>query len=242
VATISGYRRPSSLGEAAGLLEAPDAVVLAGGTWLNSAPTAERLTLVDLQALGLSGVERVGDGRLRIGAMTTLQQVVEASEVPTVLRDAARREEPSTLRAAATVGGCVARAEPTSEFLAALLVHEGTVTLTARGGEFVVPLAGLFADMAPLGGRIITSVAIETGGAAASARTGRSRADRAIVAAVARRGDDRTVRLAMTGVAATPVLVESVEELDPPGDFRGSSGYRRSLAAILAARALEAVA
>jgi CO/xanthine dehydrogenase FAD-binding subunit len=42
-------------------------------------------------------------------------------------------------------------------------------------------------------------------------------------------------------VAERPVLVTSVEELDPRGDFRGSGEYRRALAAVLASRALEAV-
>jgi carbon-monoxide dehydrogenase medium subunit/putative selenate reductase FAD-binding subunit len=52
---------------------------------------------------------------------------------------------------------------------------------------------------------------------------------------------DGTRRLALAGVAATPVLVDGADRLDPPADFRGSSEYRRALAAILMARALEAI-
>jgi CO/xanthine dehydrogenase FAD-binding subunit len=47
--------------------------------------------------------------------------------------------------------------------------------------------------------------------------------------------------LALTGVAATPILVEpgDLAHLDPPGDFRGSSRYRRELAGILAKRVVD---
>ena len=242
MAIVAGYRRPGTLDEALGLLGEPGAVVLAGGTRLNAEPTPEPVVMVDLQALGLDGVERAGDGALRIGAMTTLQQVVDDDRAPVAVREAARRAEPSTLRAAATVGGCVATAEPASELLATLLVHDALVELTGGDGKRTVPLAALLADPARLTGRIVTAVTIETTGVTSAARAGRTRADRPIVAAVARRTVDGRRLLALTGVAATPVLVANVDELAPPGDFLGSSEYRGALARTLAARALAGVA
>ncbi len=241
MAMVAAYRRPSTIEEALVLLEQPGAVVLAGGTRLNGEPTRDPVVMVDLQALELSGVERVGDGALRIGATTTLQQLVDDDDVPVAVRDAARRLEPSTIRAAATVGGCVATAEPASEFLATLLVHDAVVGLAGRDGERTVTLATVLLDLPLLAGRIITAVTIDTTGVTSAARVGRTPADRPIVAAVARRTSDGERRLALTGVAATPVLVTGVDELDPPGDFRGSREYRRALAVTLAARALEAV-
>lgn len=56
---------------------------------------------------------------------------------------------------------------------------------------------------------------------------------------IERTGGER--RLALTGVAATPLLVTAVGELSSTGDFLGSSQYRKTVAATLAARALEAV-
>jgi CO/xanthine dehydrogenase FAD-binding subunit len=50
-----------------------------------------------------------------------------------------------------------------------------------------------------------------------------------------------TRRLALAGVARRPLLVERVEDLDPPSDFRGSSEYRKELARVLAARATKEV-
>jgi CO/xanthine dehydrogenase FAD-binding subunit len=42
--------------------------------------------------------------------------------------------------------------------------------------------------------------------------------------------------LAASGVAAVPVVVDDPGALQPPGDFRGSADYRRSLATTLTAR------
>ena len=243
---VVGYMRPRAISEALGLLDHPDAAVLAGGMRLNTRPARDPVVAVDLQALGLGGITRLLDGGLWIGAMTTLQQVVDDKDVPVTLRDAARRSEPSTLRAAATVGGCVASAEPDSELLAALLVHDAQVVLSGHDGENTLPLAALLQELPQLVGHIITAVTIDDTGVTSAARVGRTRADRPIVSAVARRTRDGELRLALTGVAATPILVTPVQlaaldGLDPPDDFRGSSEYRRALAATLAARALEGV-
>jgi CO/xanthine dehydrogenase FAD-binding subunit len=54
-------------------------------------------------------------------------------------------------------------------------------------------------------------------------------------------GADGRRRLALAGVASTPVLAEETDELDPPGDFRGSGEYRRALAGVLVSRAIEGV-
>jgi carbon-monoxide dehydrogenase medium subunit/putative selenate reductase FAD-binding subunit len=139
----------------------------------------------------------------------------------------------------------VATADSSSEFLASLLVHGAEVRLAGRDGLHSLGLATLLANRAPLAGRIIAAVAVETGGVTSAARTARTRADRAIVAAVARRTTDGERRLALTGVAATPVLVaaeDAANGLHPPGDFRGSSEYRHALAAVLAKRALRRAA
>lgn len=238
MATVSAYVRPRNLEDALRLLAEPCSVVLGGGTRLNARPTAEPVVVIDLQALGLNVVEAARDDRLRVGAMTTLQQLVDDERLPVVLREAARRSEPSTLRAAATVGGCVASAEPASEFLAALLAHDAAVEILGRDGIRTLALATLFSDLGQLEGRIITAIAIETSGASRAERVGRTRADLPIVAAVARRGNDGQRRLALAGVGPRPLLVSGLGDLDPPDDFRGSAGYRRTLAAHLAARVL----
>ncbi len=238
--TTSAYGRPSTIDEAFELLARPSAVVLAGGTRRNGDTTPEQVEVVDLQALHLDGIRAEDEHLVRIGAMTRLQQLVDSELVPAVVREAARRERPSTLRAQGTLGGCVATGDAESELLAALLVHEAVVHLGSSGGTDAVPLESLLAAL-PLGaGRVVTAVTLRTDGAAAAARTARTPADTAIVAAYAREGAGGR-RLALTGVAPTPVLVRPGEELHPLGDFRGSSEYRLALADVLINRVEEAI-
>ncbi|MGO8960072.1 MAG: FAD binding domain-containing protein [Streptosporangiaceae bacterium] len=247
MATVSAYWRPDTVENAIALLQRQGAVPVGGGTKVNAAPGVEPVEIVDLQALGLDCVEPLPSG-VSIGALATLQRIAEDVTVPAAAREAARREEPSTLRAVATLGGCVAAARFDSEFLATLLAYDAVVTLTGPEGEQDLSLEALLAARWQLHGRIIKHVAIATDGVTFAARTGRTSADRPIVAAVARRAADGR-RLALTGVAGTPVLVSEaganglgwLHQLDPPGDFRGSGAYRRALAAILAKRVLEAI-
>ena len=241
MATVTGYRRPASIEDALVELAAPHAVVLGGGTKLNARRGGEPVVVVDLQALALAGIDGTAT-TLRLGATTTLAAVAVDRRVPPVVAAAARREAPSTLREMATLGGCVAAGDWSSELLAALLAHDAVVSLAGSAGGATVALGALLAEPSLVVGRIITGLSIETGGRAAAARVGRTPADRPIVAAVARRRPDGELRLALCGVASTPILSDGVTPLDPPADFRGSSEYRQSLAATLSRRVREAIA
>jgi putative selenate reductase FAD-binding subunit len=242
MALVSAYRRPATVSEALILLRRSGAVVLGGGTMVNTAPGGP-VTMVDLQALGLDRIETWG-GRVRAGAMVTLARLAESPDPPAALREAARRELPSTLRSQATLGGCVVSGAGDSELLATLLVHDCLVAVAGPGGTMEFTLAEFLAALPLASGRLVTGVSFGAGGLTGAARTGRTRADRPIVAAVARLAPDGERRLALAGVAATPILADPADPaagLRPPGDFRGSPEYRRMLAAVLAARALEAV-
>jgi probable selenate reductase FAD-binding subunit len=238
--TASAYWRPSTITQAFELLERPGAVVLAGGTRLNGGSSADQVEVVDLQALHLDGIEPETGDVLRIGAMVPLQQLVDSDQLPAVVREAARREQPSTLRAQGTLGGCVATGHAESELLAALLVHEAVVHIDTSRATDAVPLESLLADL-PLGaGRVVTAVTLRTAGATATAHAARTTADRAIVAAFAR-ATEHGRRVAVTGVAPTPILVQPGDELHPVGDFRGSAEYRRVLADVLMTRVVEGI-
>ena len=238
---ITQYHRPFTLEAAVALLARPDAVILAGGTSINADPDRTPKTAVDLQALDLAGIELDGD-TVRVGATSTLQDLVDSALVPSVLRDLARREAPNTLRNMATVGGTIGSSDAESELLAGLLAYGTRITIARSGSSTEHPLEDILADRSVLNGAIITAAAFPTAGVAAADRVARTPMDRPIVAAVAYRDDD-LLRMAMTGVAAVPIVVDpdNVADLDPPPDFRGTTDYRRGLAGVLATRVVAAV-
>ena len=213
---VAAYYRPDSLDEALSLLAEPNRVPLAGGTVVNADREPSEIEVVDLQALGLGGVEHDGD-RVRLGATATLADVADAGIVPEWLRDVARAELPSTLRTLATVGG--------------------TVELAGTDDR---PLPDVLRDGVPEGA-LITAVTIDPSGQGAVAATGRTPGDVPIVAAVARRRGDGEIVSALTGVGDVPSLHDPAPQLAPPADFRGSSEYRLELARVLHDRATGAV-
>jgi CO/xanthine dehydrogenase FAD-binding subunit len=230
---LVAYHRPNTPGEAASLLHEPGRMALAGGTTVRHEPGGDPVELVDLQALGLGSIG-VDDGRCALGAMVRLDQLVDAPDLPELVRWAARTELPSTLRTLATVGGTIGAAEPHSVLLAALLAHESIVRFADDTSR---PLAAVL-DTGLGAADLVVAVELEGSGRSARAATGRTPADTPIVAVLGRRTVDGALRLALTGVARTPVLADAdrIDALDPPDDFRGSSAYRRHLAAVLAAR------
>lgn len=239
---ITDYRRPLTLEEALALASLPDAVLVAGGTTVAAAVDPSPVIAVDLQALPLAGVE-AKDGALHIGATTRLRDLMDSPGVPAVLVDLARREVPSVLRNAATIGGTIGTADPGSQLLTGLLAFGTTVTVTRVGSGTEHPLDDILEDPGLLGGAIITGVRVPLGGRTAAERTGRTPMDQPIVLAVAHRSEDGALRLAMSGVSTHPVIVdpERIGDLDPPADFRGSSSYRLHIASVLAGRAVRAV-
>ena len=234
---VTAYSRPTSLEEALVQLAEPATAVLAGGTRLTCRADPTPVAVVDIQDLGLGAIGPGRPGVLVVGAMATLAELAGCEMAPAAVREAARRERPSTLRAQGTVGGCVASGDWDSELLATLLAHDATVSAVDPSGAGELPLADFLAGLPLPRDRVVTAVSIRVDGTTAAARTARTPADRPIVAAVARRADDG-VRLALCGVAARPVLVADPAAVDPPGDFRGSSEYRRHLAVTLSGRVI----
>lgn len=231
------YQRPATLQDAIALLSRPGSVVLAGGTAVNAGPRPAASLLVDLQGLGLDGVTAPAGGSILIGATTRLSDVAASALVPSWLADLARKELPSSLRTLATVGGTVVAGGWQSALVAGLLACDAVVTVAGADGTDDVDLPVLLAEPGRRRSRIITAIHLDVSGSASVHATARTSADRPIVACVVRRSPTGD-RVAMSGVADTAVVVDDVEHLAPPGDFRGSSEYRHHLARVLQARAL----
>lgn len=242
MAPIRSYHRPVTLEAALTLLDRDDVdtALLAGGTALNAGLAGAPAEVVDLQSLGLDGISLRGS-QMTVGSMVRLRDLIEHPATPLLVAEAARREGPNTFRNAATVGGVVASRDPESELLAALLVHEAHVSVADADGSEDQSLETVLGAPDQLSGGVITEIRIATDGTGHIERTGRTPADRSIVAAVGRRTEGGLMWLAMTGVGPVPVLVDDPSDLEhePPGDFRGSSKYRRDLAGVLGARVLD---
>jgi carbon-monoxide dehydrogenase medium subunit len=264
---ISEYHRPQTLDEALTLLQRSRASVpLAGGTDLIPSRAPHAQAVVDLQALGLDELSVEGF-HMHIGATVSLQRLVESPLVGEFLAEAARLEGPITYRNAATVGGTIASGDALSHVLIALLALDAEVHLRLPDPA-TVSLDRILDDPHKfLDGGLITGVtALSPHGApgTAMARVARTPRDRPIVAAavyvIRERERCGGAHIALAGVADRPMriyeaeerlkgqpfdrelvdvtLKAAVEHLKPPSDFKGSSEYRREMAAVLTRRAL----
>lgn len=231
------------MGEALDLLQADGAFVMGGGTSINGDVRSAGSDAVDIQALDVAGIETDGDS-LHIGSMTLLQELVDSPHTPPTVSELARREAPNTIRNAATVGGTVGANDPESELLAGLLVFNARISVMNSDTIVEHDLAEILSDPRLVHQAIMTRISIDIGGVASAHRTGRTPMDRPIVMVAGRRAPDGTIRVAIAGVDATVVAVAPghVGALDPPADFRGSSEYRRRLAAVLTERVLTDIA
>jgi len=141
-----------------------------------------------------------------------------------------------------TISSLILAPDAESHLLAALLVLNAVVTVQNPDARRRIPLPEFLDNgEAALAGVLVTAVTLETSGKMAMARAARTPADKPIVAAVARRLPDGSIRLALSGVGTLPGLVEPemLGDLNPPGDFRGSTAYRRDMANVLSQRVLD---
>jgi CO/xanthine dehydrogenase FAD-binding subunit len=236
---ITSYHRPGTLDEAVALVAAPGTRVIVEGTALTSSVSDEVSAAVDLQSLGLDGIEMAGES-LVIGSMTTLADLSTSPRVPVIISDLANREAPSTIRTLATVGGTVATNDHESELLAGLLAFDALVTVAQTDVTANHPLGSVLDNPQLIEGSIITKISFDPRGAASAQRTGRTPMDRPIVMVVGHRGTNGHIHLAITGMGTHVVALSPGETglLEPSSDFRGSSRYRKELATVLTKRVL----
>jgi len=118
------YHFPATLAETAALCEwfRGDLLFLAGGTEINSSGflgTASHV--VSLSSLPLRGIEMTGDGWIRIGALVTMQELIDSEMVPAVLKSGALGMANRNIRAMATIGGNIGAGKSCSSLLPALM-------------------------------------------------------------------------------------------------------------------------
>ena len=270
--------QPGSLAEAAGLLTeyGDDARLIGGGTTLVILMKQRALYypyLIDLQTIpGLREIKREPDG-VRIGTLVT-HRMVETSplireKVP-VIAEAFGHVGNIRVRQTASVGGNLAHADYRLDPPPPLLVLNSEVTALGPNGSRRIPLKDFFRGMYETAldpEEILVDVKIPTMPANSQAVYLRFSTLSANdwpclgVAAflVKENGRCKELRLALGGVAATPLLIGGLEfvqdqvldqavidklldtvdeQISPFSDLRGSEWYKRRMARLFVNKAI----
>ena len=276
------YSRPHTLDEVFALLAeyGDEARLLAGGQTLLATLNmrlSEPALLIDITGIdALRGIA-VQDGALRIGALATHTQIESSALVAQhapLLAMAAPHIAHRAIRNLGTLGGSIAYADPAAEWPACALALDATVICRSAEGTRRLPAADFFLDLyttALKPGELVMACDFPLAGSGARFHfdeLARRHGDYAIAGlALASRFEQglmRQTRIALMGIAATPVRARRTEalldgraadagvigeaaallaeELDGPlkpvADLTNSSATKRQLATVLLRRAL----
>jgi aerobic carbon-monoxide dehydrogenase medium subunit len=270
--------QPRSLAEASELLvkHGDEARPIAGGTTLVILLKQRAIHypyLVDLQSIpGLNQITQETDG-VRIGALVT-HRAVELSPLVRnsfpVIAEAFSKIGNVRVRQTASVGGNLAHADYRLDPPPALLVLGSQTTLFGPRGSRVVPLKDFFTGIYETvlePGEILVDVKVPhmpAGSKTVYLRYSTLSANDwpclGVAALLSKENDRcRELRLALSGLAPTPVLVSGLEwvrdqtlddslldriltavdrQIEPLSDLRGSAWYKRQIAKVFVKRAI----
>src|SRR5579883_1302236 len=151
---VTEYYRPETVEDALRLLRRPGikTAPLAGGTLLVGQRDDELQAVVDLQALGLNTISEQ-DGQVHLGAMVTLQALVDSSMIQAlaggVLAQAAKSSAARLIRNAATIGGTLAAGPAANADLAVALAALGAQAQLVGETRRLVPAQAVFEERPP---------------------------------------------------------------------------------------------
>ncbi|MBI3166602.1 MAG: FAD binding domain-containing protein [Chloroflexi bacterium] len=245
---ISTYHRPQTMDEALALLTQPNTVPLGGGTLL-SKPTADSVSVVDLQRLGLDSLRANGNEWI-IGATCSLQSLLESEHCPASLKTALKLEAPLNIRNTATVAGTLVASDGRSTFVTMLLAMDAKIEIIVNRQSSIVN-CGEYLLTRPSG--LITSITIPLNVKTAFQFVSKTPADKPIVGAALAQWNSGRTRLTLCGYGKTPLLAMDGTEADglqeaamnayhEADDEWASADYRMDAAATLAKRCLESIA
>jgi carbon-monoxide dehydrogenase medium subunit len=255
-----GYARPATLEQALGVLvEHPGARALAGGQTLLNVMKARATSpdvLVDLGGIPeLRGIELGSDGTLELGPMTTYAELIASAEARArpILGEVCAQIADVQVRNRGTIGGNVCASDPTNHLPPVLVALGAELIVAGTDGERAVPAKDFFLGvyMTAAGpGELLTKIRVPPGRSDGFASVPIGKDGTCIVNAAASLNGG--LRVALGCVGAVPVVVdpESADGetvrgavrgagLDPPSDVHASADYRRHLAEVVAARAVE---
>jgi len=267
---IRSYHRPTDIAEALDLVR-QGATPVAGGTRI-LADGGERPNVLDLGALPLRGIT-MEDGDLRIGALATLQEIIDSPVAYTATRGllpaACRAHSASRMiRAMATAGGESVHGAHDSEVVAALLALNAVFDVRSSAETVESPALRFLKDprLDLDGGGLVLSLSIggRPNGAALERLAVLPSAPSIVAVAVALSfaGEKCTrARIVLTGLDSRPArILEAEGRLEGTAgepddrelcmeqirtravfrdDAHASAAFRREVALVLAARAID---
>jgi CO/xanthine dehydrogenase FAD-binding subunit len=183
----------------------------------------------------VDGIERT-NGTVRIGAMTRIAELIDASPEP--LATFARQVADYEIRGQATIGGNLCAAPggttPTGDLQAPLLALGARVRSVGAGGSRTDSIDDFLA--AGPDGRLVLEIEVDVPQRAASVAVRRPHAHAYTVLAVAAAETASGTRVAVLGAGPRAVLVD---DADPQDDALASGWYRKQVLPALVERALE---
>jgi putative selenate reductase FAD-binding subunit len=256
---IQEILRPRTVTEAVRAKSRPRAAYLGGGTWLNTLESDELEILISLEKLRLGAIE-TARGRCVIGATASLQEIVDAEAAPSAVRAAAALTSSRPVRNMRTIGGELGQCPEDSALIPVLIALDAEVNLA--GKKKPVTVEQLCTERPS---DLILSVSVPLLPCAIRAVSRTSHSPRSLVVAVSlkecrpvpagvrvvvsdcrgQRARLPAVERALEGNAlpAKSLIEEWVgKAFAPAADIHASSAYKRYLAGILAADALDALA
>ncbi len=268
------YMRPLTVDELSAILakHKGEARLMAGGTDL--IPLMRESVLRPKYVVDVKGVKELHgitthDGGVTIGAAVTVNEIVESEIIRkkfTALWSAAKELSDQTLRSRATLAGNICNASPAADSCPSLLVLGAEVEVVGAHGKRKIPIAEFFKGVkrtALAQDEFVKAVHIPNQPAGAKSlysKWKRSWGEDVALVGVAALVSGKKVRVAMSSVAPTPVLVpeignvfygegtleEKIEKaaacvpggICPINDVRCQAEYRTHMAAVLTKRVL----
>ena len=268
------YYQPETVEEAVSLLArcGKDARLLAGGTVLinqmRSRAVAPRHIINISRVAGLDKVTVAGDGTLIIGALATLAAVAKSAPVRQgwpLLRETILEIGLVQQRNMGTVVGNICRPVPSADSAVALLVLGASVVMSGTKGNRAIPIAEFIAGPRAtmmVDSEMVTEVRVPpmpAGAGTAFLKLSRPKVNVAVLM-INQKGTCNEARIALGGVAPTPIRVPKAEavlrgkspsdelideagataagETSPGTDLRSSADYRREMSRVLFIRAV----
>lgn len=219
------YFLPQSVNEATQLLakHGPFMLVMAGGTiampLINEGISFPQ-KIMGLRRAGLSYVSKP-NGKITIGAMSTLTQMLDLNEIP-ILQEAAHQVGGWAIRNMGTVGGNLFAPPPAGDFAAALMALDAQLKLVSSAGARIISLTDFytgFMTTALSPGELVTEIQVPVPtGKTAYLKYGRKHANTPAVVTVAAQieldGEDVTnSRIALNAVGPHPFRASKAEEI-----------------------------